>query len=146
MLFSEFKLHSNLLRAVEQQGYSTPTSIQTRAIPKILQGQDLMGCAQTGTGKTAAFALPILHRLMNERTTVPRCIRCLILVPTRELAMQVKESFAAYGRHTGLKTALVMGGVGQNPQVAALKAGVDILIAVPGRLLDLIQQRHLTLL
>ena len=145
MFFSELKLHPNLLRAVEQQGYTAPTPIQARAIPEVLAGRDLLGCAQTGTGKTAAFALPILNRLMATPATGPRRIRCLVLVPTRELAAQVHESFATYGRHTGLKSTVVVGGVGQGPQVTALKGGVDIVVAAPGRLLDLMQQRYVNL-
>ena len=145
MLFQELTLHPNLLRAVAQQGYTEPTPIQAQAIPEVLRGRDLMGCAQTGTGKTAAFALPILERLMAMPASNPRCIRVLVLVPTRELAAQVNQSFATYGRHTGLRSTVVVGGVSQGPQVTALKAGVDILVAAPGRLLDLMQQGYIKL-
>jgi ATP-dependent RNA helicase RhlE len=142
MKFEELGLAETLLRAVRGEGYSTPTKIQAAAIPPILEGRDVLGCAQTGTGKTAAFALPTLQRL--GRTTGPsggrRKIRSLVLAPTRELVIQIGESFQAYGRHTGLRRTVVYGGVGQNPQVRALQAGVDVLIATPGRLLDLMQQ------
>ncbi|MBI5510858.1 MAG: DEAD/DEAH box helicase [Deltaproteobacteria bacterium] len=145
MLFSELKLDPKLLAAVGQEGYTTPTPIQARAIPEVLAGRDLMGCAQTGTGKTAAFALPILQHLMTRAVTGPRRIRALVLVPTRELAAQVNDSFSAYGRHSGLRSAVVVGGVSQGPQVTALRAGVDIVVAAPGRLLDLMQQGHVRL-
>jgi ATP-dependent RNA helicase RhlE len=143
MTFAELQLDSLLQRAVADEGYTVPTPIQLAAIPPILAGKDLLGCAQTGTGKTAAFALPILHRLMREPAPAPqqrRPIRTLILAPTRELAGQIFESFQNYGRHTRLRYAVIFGGVNQNPQVASLKAGVDVLIATPGRLLDLMGQ------
>ena len=146
MKFEELGLAETLLRAVRGEGYSTPTQIQAAAIPAILEGRDLLGCAQTGTGKTAAFALPTLQRLGR---TPPsggrRKIRALVLAPTRELVIQINESFQAYGRHTGLRQTVVYGGVGQNPQVRALQAGVDVLVATPGRLLDLMQQRFIDL-
>jgi ATP-dependent RNA helicase RhlE len=145
VLFQELNLAPSLLQAVQQQGYTEPTPIQARAIPEVMSGRDLLGCAQTGTGKTAAFALPILERLMATPTVGPRRIRVLVLVPTRELAAQVNESFGTYGRNTGLKSTVVVGGVNQNPQVTALRAGVDILVAAPGRLLDLMQQGHIKL-
>jgi ATP-dependent RNA helicase RhlE len=145
VLFKELQLHPTLLRAVEQQGYTKPTPIQMRAIPEVLRGRDVLGCAQTGTGKTAAFALPILERLITVPASGPRRIRALVLVPTRELAAQVSQSFATYGSHTRLKSTVVVGGVNQNPQVAALKAGVDVLVAAPGRLIDLMQQGHVRL-
>jgi ATP-dependent RNA helicase RhlE len=142
-----------LLRGVREEGYTIPTPIQQQAIPHVLAGRDLLGCAQTGTGKTAAFALPILQRLAGERHNGngngngkhPAHVRALILAPTRELATQIGESFRAYGRYTGLKHATIYGGVGQNPQVAALRKGVDILVATPGRLLDLIGQGYVKL-
>jgi ATP-dependent RNA helicase RhlE len=146
MKFEELGLAETLLRAVRGKGYSTPTQIQAAAIPAILEGRDVLGCAQTGTGKTAAFALPTLQRLGR---TPPsggrRKIRALILAPTRELVIQINESFQAYGRHTGLRPTVVYGGVGQDPQVRALQAGVDVLVATPGRLLDLMQQRFIDL-
>ncbi len=139
MRFEELKLIDPLLRAVHAEGYTEPTPIQAQAIPHVLEGKDLLGCAQTGTGKTAAFALPILQRL----AAVPRhdrAIRVLVLAPTRELATQIGESFRVYGSNTGLKQTVIFGGVGQNPQVDAVRRGVDILVATPGRLLDLMGQ------
>ena len=131
---------------MEEEGYTTPTPIQAEAIPIVLQGTDLLGCAQTGTGKTAAFAIPILQLLSANKTFVKtKKIRSLIVTPTRELAIQIEESFKAYGRHTGLTCTVLFGGVNQNPQTAALRKGVDILIATPGRLLDLMGQGFLTL-
>ena len=145
--FDDFGLAEPLLRAVRQEGYTTPTPIQKKAIPHVMAGRDLMGCAQTGTGKTAAFALPILHRLgsghavqANAAPARRRRIRTLVLTPTRELAAQIAESFVTYGRHWHLRSTVVFGGVGQGPQTKALERGVDILVATPGRLLDLIQQ------
>jgi ATP-dependent RNA helicase RhlE len=130
-------------RAVRAEKYSTPTPIQAQAIPHLLGGRDLLGCAQTGTGKTAAFALPMLHRLANRPgPTLSRAPRALILTPTRELAAQIFDSFKTYGRFLRLSCAVVYGGVGQAPQVRALTRGVDILVATPGRLLDLIGQRY----
>jgi ATP-dependent RNA helicase RhlE len=146
MSFDTLGLAEPLLRAVQEEGYTTPTPIQTDAIPHVLVGRDLLGCAQTGTGKTAAFALPILHRLAAEGKRVrPRRPRVLILTPTRELAIQIDTSFRTYGRHTTLKAAVVYGGVGQGPQVQALARGVDVLTATPGRLLALIDQGHIEL-
>jgi ATP-dependent RNA helicase RhlE len=147
--FAPLGLIEPLLRAVAEEGYTQPTAIQTQSIPYVLAGRDLLGAAQTGTGKTAAFALPILQRLAlaarGNRSVARRVIRVLVLSPTRELATQIGESFAAYGRHTGFRQATVYGGVGQTPQVEALRAGVDILVATPGRLLDLLGQGHLRL-
>ena len=140
MQFEDLRLIEPLLRAVRTAGYRTPTPIQTNAIPIALAGRDVLGCAQTGTGKTAAFALPILQRLSERAKTPGRRVRALVLCPTRELAQQIHDSFRTYGRHTGLKQTVVFGGVGQGPQVRALKAGVDILVATPGRLLDLMGQ------
>jgi ATP-dependent RNA helicase RhlE len=142
LTFSELGLVEPVLRAVATEGYTVPTPIQQQAIPLVMEGKDLFGCAQTGTGKTAAFALPILHRLWNNRP-VPgngRKIRVLVLSPTRELAAQIEESFSAYGRNTPLRTGVIYGGVNQNPQVRTLKNGIDILVATPGRLLDLMNQ------
>lgn len=145
-MFSELCLAEPILRAVAAEGYERPTPIQSAAIPHLLAGRDLIGCAQTGTGKTAAFALPILQRLsMNRKKPFPRSVRVLVLTPTRELAVQVGESFRTYGRHLGCSHALVFGGVGQGPQVKALSRGVDVLVATPGRLLDLLNQRHVVL-
>jgi len=136
-----------VLRAVATEGYTVPTPIQQQAIPLVMQGKDLFGCAQTGTGKTAAFALPILHRLWNNRPAPGsgRKIRVLVLSPTRELAAQIEESFSAYGRNTPLRTGVIYGGVNQNPQVRTLKNGIDILVATPGRLLDLMNQGFIDL-
>jgi ATP-dependent RNA helicase RhlE len=143
MSFRDLGLAELLLRAVAAAGYNEPTPIQVACIPHVLAGRDLMGTAQTGTGKTAAFALPILHRLL---TTAPRqstrraMIRALVLSPTRELASQIAESFDEYGRETALSHTTIFGGVGQGPQVRALRQGIDILVATPGRLLDLLEQ------
>jgi ATP-dependent RNA helicase RhlE len=144
MRFEELKLIDPLLRAVHAEGYTEPTPIQAQAIPHVLEARDLLGCAQTGTGKTAAFALPILQRLTATPRT-ERYIRVLVLAPTRELATQIGESFRAYGRHTGLKQTVIFGGVGQSPQVDAVKRGIDILVATPGRLLDLMNQGFIKL-
>ena len=144
--FSELGLAAPLLRALRTENYSAPTPIQARAIPMLLDGRDLLGLAQTGTGKTAAFALPILQRLSEiDRRAVSRRPSALILAPTRELAIQIAEGFKAYGRHLPLRHSVIYGGVGQNPQVKALRRGVDILVATPGRLLDLMEQGHLLL-
>jgi len=144
--FSDLPLIEPIQRAVRAENYTTPTPIQAQAIPHLLAGRDLLGCAQTGTGKTAAFALPILNRLATERRRpAPRGGRALVLTPTRELATQIGDSFRSYGRGLGLTLAVVFGGVGQQPQVRALARGVDILVATPGRLLDLTNQGHLRL-
>jgi superfamily II DNA/RNA helicase len=144
--FDGFGLAEPLRRALNTENHHKPTPIQAQAIPYLTQGKDLLGIAQTGTGKTAAFALPILHRLAAERRPrVPGRPHALILAPTRELACQIDERFRAYGRGLGLKSAVILGGVGQGKQVQALAAGVDILIATPGRLLDLHNQRHVSL-
>ncbi|GMU22103.1 MAG: DEAD/DEAH box family ATP-dependent RNA helicase [Phycisphaerae bacterium] len=148
MKFQDLRLIEPILRAVGAEGYVTPTPIQLKSIPHVLEGRDLLGCAQTGTGKTAAFALPILQRLHasgGRRPGKARPIRALVLAPTRELAAQIHESFQTYGRHTGLRCTVIFGGVGQNPQTRALQAGVDILVATPGRLLDLMQQGYVEL-
>ncbi|MGC8774778.1 MAG: DEAD/DEAH box helicase [Chlorobaculum sp.] len=146
MPFSALGIIDHLRKALDQEGYTSPTPIQKEAIPVILEGNDLLACAQTGTGKTAAFALPVLQLLHQSRMHgEKRKIRCLVLTPTRELAIQIGESFTAYGRHTGLINTVIFGGVNQNPQTARLVRGVDILVATPGRLLDLIGQGHLHL-
>ena len=144
--FSELPLVEPIQRAVAETGYTTPTPIQQQAIPYLLEGRDLLGCAQTGTGKTAAFALPILNHLAKQwNRTEPKHARVLVLAPTRELAIQIHESFQTYGKFLKIRTAVIFGGVGQTPQVKALSSGVDVLIATPGRLLDLIQQKYLKL-
>lgn len=148
MAFTSLGLSKVLLRAVAEQGYAAPTPIQAQAIPAVLDGRDLLAAAQTGTGKTAAFTLPLLQRLTESSGTrhrPDRSPRALVLVPTRELAAQVSESVRIYGRYTGIRTAVVFGGVGFQPQVTALRRGVDLLIATPGRLLDLIAQQHANL-
>jgi len=146
MQFTSLNIIEPILKALQEEGYTTPTPIQAQSIPIVLQGTDLLGCAQTGTGKTAAFAIPILQLLSaNRGNDKKRKVRSLIVTPTRELAIQIDESFKAYGRHTGLKSTVIFGGVNQNPQVNALRNGVDIVIATPGRLLDLINQNHLHL-
>ncbi|MDX9696844.1 MAG: DEAD/DEAH box helicase, partial [Bacteroidales bacterium] len=146
MPFQSLNIIDPILKALKEEGYEIPTPIQAQSIPIILQGTDLLGCAQTGTGKTAAFAIPILQLLSENKTYVKtRKIRSLIVTPTRELAIQIGESFQAYGRHTGLKHTVIFGGVNQNPQTSSLRGGVDILIATPGRLLDLLNQKHLSL-
>ena len=145
MTFEELNLSAPLLRAVQEAGYETPSPIQAAAIPPVLSGRDLMGCAQTGTGKTAAFALPMLDRLTANAPRKKGAIRALILTPTRELALQIGQSFDAYGKYLSLRSTVIFGGVGQAPQVEALKKGVDILIACPGRLNDLIGQGFIDL-
>lgn len=145
MKFTELGLVSEILRAITDQGYESPTPIQAQAIPVVLAGHDLMACAQTGTGKTAGFTLPILNRLAATPTTGKRKIRALILTPTRELAAQVEESVRTYGAHLSFKSLVMFGGVGMNPQISALRNGIDILVATPGRLLDHAQQRNVDL-
>ncbi|MGG7037099.1 MAG: DEAD/DEAH box helicase [Flavobacterium sp.] len=142
MLFEDLSLSKSIQRAVFEEGYTNPTPIQEKAIPFILEGKDLVGCAQTGTGKTAAFAIPIIHNLhrMVGSSKKTKQIRCLVVTPTRELAVQIGESFDTYGKYTNLRQLTVFGGVSQVPQVDQLKKGVDILIATPGRLLDLHKQ------
>ncbi len=138
MPFLQLGLRPELVQAVERAGYQTPTPIQERAIPLALAGGDLLGCAQTGTGKTAGFVLPILQRLAGRRATSPRA---LILTPTRELAAQISESVKAYGALLPLKSTVIFGGVGYGPQELALRRGVDIVVATPGRLLDHLQRK-----
>ncbi|PTT10793.1 DEAD/DEAH box helicase [Caulobacter sp. HMWF025] len=135
--FSDLGLAKPLLKALTDKGYTTPTPIQAQAIPTVMTGRDLLGIAQTGTGKTAAFALPILHRLAENKKAAPRRgFRCLVLSPTRELATQIAESFRDYGKHMGLSVATIFGGVKYGPQMKALAAGVDVVVATPGRLMD----------
>jgi len=143
--FDELELHPTLLSAVDDAGYTEPTPIQAQAIPHLLEGRDLLGVAQTGTGKTAAFALPILQRLTNARRSSKGCARVLVLTPTRELAIQIDDSFETYGKGLGKTHTVIFGGVGQRPQVQIMARGVDVLVATPGRLLDLMGQGHIHL-
>lgn len=148
--FEDLQLAKPLVRAIQDRGYEIATPIQAEAIPVVMKGDDLVGCAQTGTGKTAAFALPTLHRMLtagkrNPTAKGPRKIRTLVLAPTRELTAQIGDSFAAYGRHTKLRHVMIYGGVSQVPQVRKLRGGIDTLIATPGRLIDLIGQGHVDL-
>ena len=146
MTFQELNLIEPLKRAVAEKGYTTPTPIQQQAIPPALEGRDLMGCAQTGTGKTAAFTLPILQLLAAEpRTKGRRTIKALVLTPTRELAAQIDECCRDYARYTDIRHCVIFGGVNQRPQVDALQRGIDLLVATPGRLLDLIGQGYVSL-
>ena len=146
MLFDSLNIIEPILKALKEEGYTTPTPIQAQSIPIVLQGTDLLGCAQTGTGKTAAFAIPILQLLRATHTNdKKKKVRSLIVTPTRELAMQIGESFNSYGRHTGLTNTVIFGGVNQHSQTNALQRGVDIVIATPGRLLDLMNQGFLNL-
>jgi ATP-dependent RNA helicase RhlE len=147
MTFNDLKLYNNIQQALEEEGYSNPTPIQEQAIPEILLGQDLVACAQTGTGKTGAFAIPILnliHRIVGSAKKAKH-IRTLVVTPTRELAIQIDESFKTYGKYTNVKSLVIFGGVNQVPQVNELKNGVDVLIATPGRLLDLHKQGFIDL-
>jgi len=144
MAFKDLELIAPILVALNEEGYTTPTPIQAQSIPLILEGKDLLGCAQTGTGKTAAFAIPILQLLYTKKTPT-RGISTLILTPTRELAIQIGQSFEAYGKHTRITHTVIFGGVSQLHQTNALRRGVDILIATPGRLLDLMQQGYIDL-
>ncbi len=158
MTFADLQLIEPILRAVQQEGYTDPTPIQAQAIPHVLAGRDLIACAQTGTGKTAAFALPLIQHLAfrSSNGAAPdrqgkgidnrrKRVRVLVLSPTRELASQIADSFNVYGKHTGLKTTVIYGGVGQNPQVQSIRNGTDILVATPGRLLDLMGQGYVKL-
>jgi ATP-dependent RNA helicase RhlE len=144
MTFKDLQLHPSLLQAVEENNYTQPTDIQAQAIPIILKNEDVLATAQTGTGKTAAFALPILHQLLN-KPSQKRNIKALILTPTRELAIQIGENFTAYSKHNKIRNTVIFGGVKQHAQVNALKGGVDVLIATPGRLLDLMNQGYISL-
>jgi ATP-dependent RNA helicase RhlE len=146
MTFQELHLIEPIIKALKEEGYSNPTPIQAQSIPIVLRGTDLLGCAQTGTGKTAAFTLPIIQLLEeNKSFQKNKKVRALIVTPTRELAIQIGESFRAYARHTDLKYAVIFGGVGQSPQVSAIRSGADVVIATPGRLLDLMNQRLLSI-
>jgi len=146
MLFTDLGLSESILRAIGDEGYTSPTPIQEKSIPAVLKGGDLLAAAQTGTGKTAGFTLPILQRLITTaKVGGKRQLRVLILTPTRELAAQVQESVVTYGKYTGLKSTVIFGGVGANPQIKAIAAGLDILVATPGRLLDLMSQNCVSL-
>ena len=145
MNFDQLNLAPAILRAVQEQGYTAPTPIQAQAIPLVLEGHDLLAGAQTGTGKTAGFTLPMLHKLSTTPARQPGAIRALVLTPTRELAAQVEESVRTYGQYLDLKSTVIFGGVGMNPQVDRIRRGVDILVATPGRLLDLEGQDHIDL-
>lgn len=146
MLFTDLGLSESILRAINEEGYTSPTPIQEKSIPAVLKGGDLLAAAQTGTGKTAGFTLPILQRLSTTaKVGGKRQLRVLILTPTRELAAQVQESVVTYGKYTGLKSTVIFGGVGANPQIKAIAAGLDILVATPGRLLDLMSQNCVSL-
>ncbi|MEA3504578.1 MAG: DEAD/DEAH box helicase, partial [Bacteroidota bacterium] len=147
MTFKELNIIEPILKAIEDKGYTSPTPIQEESIPILLNGKDLLGCAQTGTGKTAAFAIPILQNLYlnNGNTRGARKIKALVITPTRELAIQIEESFATYGKFTGIKNTVIFGGVKQVSQTLALGRGVDVLVATPGRLLDLMNQGFITL-
>ena len=147
MKFEDLKLHPAILKALKDENYTEPTSIQAQAIPLVLEKHDVLGSAQTGTGKTAAFAIPIIQHLINNTRHEKgrRRIKSLVVTPTRELAIQIGDSFNAYGKYSNLQNAVIFGGVPQNPQVRQLQKGVDILVATPGRLLDLISQKHISL-
>lgn len=147
MTFKALGIIDPILKSLQAEGYENPTPIQEKSIPILLRGKDLLACAQTGTGKTAAFAIPILHHLYKQRqeNSRERKIKALVITPTRELAIQVAESFTVYGRYTKLRTTVIFGGVKQGPQTQALKRGVDVLVATPGRLLDLIDQGYISL-
>jgi ATP-dependent RNA helicase RhlE len=148
VIFSELLLSAPILEAIRAEGYTVATPIQAQAIPVILTGKDVLGCAQTGTGKTAAFAAPIIHKLSIAARGMGKTIhrpRCLVLCPTRELATQIASSFHVYGKGSNLRLTTVFGGVGQHPQVQAMRRGVDIIVATPGRLMDLMEQRHVDL-
>lgn len=146
MLFKDLDIIKPILRAVEEAGYEQPTEIQENSIPVVLKGKDILGCAQTGTGKTAAFAIPILQNIVRDKEkNDERNIKALIVAPTRELAIQIEENFAMYSKYLDIKDTAIFGGVNQSSQVRKIKAGVDVLIATPGRLLDLSNQKHVDL-
>jgi ATP-dependent RNA helicase RhlE len=145
MTFQELNLIEPIHQALQKEGYTTPTPIQAQAIPIVLNGTDLLGCAQTGTGKTAAFAIPIIQLLSKKQFQAKPAIKSLILTPTRELAIQIDESFRAYGKFTNIRQTVIFGGVSQHSQVEALRRGVDVLVATPGRLIDLINQGFVSL-
>jgi ATP-dependent RNA helicase RhlE len=142
MSFKDLNIIEPILKAIEEKGYVIPSPIQEKAILPILEGRDLLGCAQTGTGKTAAFAIPLIQLLHNKNNNLPRKIKVLILTPTRELAIQIRDNFRDYGKYTDLRCSVIFGGVNQSSQVEVLKKGIDILVATPGRLLDLINQKY----
>lgn len=144
MLFKDLDIIEPIQRALEEEGYKSPTPIQEKSIPHLLEGRDLLGCAQTGTGKTASFAIPILQNIYNEGKS-KKNIKAIILAPTRELAIQIGENFKTYSKHTNIKRLVIFGGVSQNPQTEALKKGVDVLIATPGRMIDLYNQKFINL-
>ena len=147
MTFKDLGIAPPILKAIDAEGYTRPTPIQEQAIPILLKGKDLLGVAQTGTGKTAAFGIPILHHMYHSQNGPhgKRRIRALVVTPTRELAIQIGESFTAYGKFTGLRNTVIYGGVKQGKQVSDLRNGTDILIATPGRLLDLMNQGFISL-
>ena len=146
MKFEDLNLHPSLLKAVKDQNYTHPTAIQKKAIPLALKKNDVLGSAQTGTGKTAAFALPILHHLINEKSNNSTIkIRVLVVTPTRELSIQIEENFTAYSKYNNIKNTVIFGGVKQGAQTIALNTGVDVLVATPGRLLDLMGQGFISL-
>ena len=139
MNFTDLNIIQPILKAIDEAGYTSPTEIQSQSIPLVLEGNDLIGCAQTGTGKTASFAIPILQ-LLHQKPKQGKAIRTLILTPTRELAVQINDNFTLYGKNLPIKNTVIFGGVSQNAQVNAIRNGVDVLVATPGRLLDLISQ------
>ena len=146
MKFEEYSISYELKKNLEKQGFRRPTDIQFKAIPPILKGEDVLAIAQTGTGKTAAFAIPVIHKIQTaKKTKRTNAIQCLVMVPTHELAQQITEVFTALAKNTGVKTIGIFGGVDQAPQIAALENGIDILVATPGRLFDLVSQGHLKL-
>ena len=145
MKFSDLPLEKVILKALADKGYETPSPIQVKAIPPALEGRDLVAVAQTGTGKTAAFAVPSIQYLYKNPSPKKKALRCLVLSPTRELASQIGDGFAAYGKGTGLRGTVIFGGVNQNPQIKHLRSGLDVLVATPGRLLDLMGQGHVDL-
>mgnify|MGYP001199638947 FL=1 len=146
MTFKDLNITESILKAIEEKGYTVPTAIQEKAIPAALAGRDVLGCAQTGTGKTASFAIPIIQQIVQNKTSVKRRgIKALILTPTRELALQINECIGDYSKYTGVRYGVIFGGVNQNPQVDMLRRGVDILVATPGRLLDLMNQGYIRL-
>ena len=145
MLFKDLNIIEPILKAIEEAGYESPTPIQEKSIPAILKEKDILGCAQTGTGKTAAFAVPILQNIIEDKQDNERKLRALIVAPTRELAIQIGENFTAYSKYLDIKSTVIFGGVNQSSQVRKIKSGVDVLIATPGRLLDLSNQRHVDL-
>lgn len=146
MLFKDLNIIEPILRSIEEAGYEKPTAIQEKSIPAILNGRDILGCAQTGTGKTAAFAIPILQSIIEEKkTNNDRNLKALIVAPTRELAIQIGENVTTYSKYLDIKSTVIFGGVNQSSQVRKIKSGIDVLIATPGRLIDLSNQRHVDL-